>query len=481
MATNDIMLWVIILSVAFPVTVVALTELRARVRNEAALQLIRITTNSTAPLIAAWVLVENVFGIPRTDTISKVVQTLCYVSVLNMALLVLNTFLVTRRNRDTPSDRSTTQQQPSKVLLDFFRFIVILIGTGVVLAVVWEVNLGGVITTLGVGSIIIGFALQDTLGSIVSGFVTMVRRPFVVGDKVMIGEMEGTVTEITWNSVVLRQPDRSLAILPQSDVAKRAVVNLTHLTGSEHSELFVEFSKQHPPNNVKRVMLSALLSTPGISHKPEPLIRTRDHTDVNIRYSVRFWTPVGISPLETRDQFLSRLWYIAKRYDLRCELPTRKIVQTAEQPSADAMLTQYRDDLATVPLLFKMGGDVLEYVAKGALLHEYAAGEYIVREGEMVSSLFVIVQGEARATANDRSGKPNQVFALKYGEFFGESSLFSGRPSPYSVVASNDISVVLLDKQMVNRLVESDAMLVKEIGRVISDRRERIMDVQTTR
>jgi CRP-like cAMP-binding protein len=145
------------------------------------------------------------------------------------------------------------------------------------------------------------------------------------------------------------------------------------------------------------------------------------------------------------------------------------------------MLTQYRDDLATVPLLFKMGGDVLEYVAKGALLHEYAAGEYIVREGEMVSSLFVIVQGDARATANDRSGKPHQVFALKYGEFFGESSLFSGRPSPYSVVASNDISVVLLDKQMVNRLVESDAMLVKEIGRVISDRRERIMDVQTAR
>ncbi len=486
MTTNDILFWVILLSVAFPVTVVALTELRARVHSESALQLIRITTNSTAPLIAAWVLVEKVFGIPRTDTISKVVQTLCYVSVLNMALLMLNTFLVTRRQRESARKQATTQQGqtqqgPSKVLLDFFRFIVILVGTGVVLAVVWDVNLGGVITTLGVGSIIIGFALQDTLGSIVSGFVTMVRRPFVVGDKVMIGEMEGTVTEITWNSVVLRQPDRSLAILPQSDVAKRAVVNLTHLTGSEHSEVFVEFSKQHPPNNVKRVMLSALMSTPSVSHSPEPLIRVQDHTDVNIRYSVRFWTPVGVSPLETRDQFLSRLWYIAKRYDLHWELPTRKIVQTAEQHHEDRMLTQYREELATVPLLFKMGADVLEYVAKGALLHEYAAGEHIVREGEMVGSLFVIVAGEARALVSDRTGKQHHVFTLKYGEFFGESSLFSGRPSPYSVTALSDSSVVLLDKQMVNRLVESDAMLVKEIGRVISDRRERIMDVQTAR
>ncbi len=483
MEIRDLMFWVIALSVTFPVVVVALTELRSRVQSETALQLIRISTNSTVPMIAAWVLVEKVFGIPRTDTISKVVQTLCYVSVLNMALLLLNTFLVTRRSRTNAvaNKDGATRQSPSKVLLDFFRFIVILLGTGVVLAVVWDVNLGGVITTLGVGSIIIGFALQDTLGSIVSGFVTMVRRPFAVGDKVRIGDMEGIVREINWNSVVLRQTDRSLAILPQSDVAKRAVVNLTRLTGSEHTEIVVEFSKQHPPNNVKRVMMSALGSTPGVSQDPAPLIRTKDHTDVNIRYSVRFWTPQGISPLETRDQFLSRLWYVSKRYDLKCELPTRKFVQTVEKPSAESLLTQYRDELSTVPLLFKMGGDVLEYVAKGALLHEYAAGESIVREGEMVTSLFVIVQGDARAVATDRSGKQHQVFALKYGEFFGESSLFSGRPSPYSVIAMNDISVVLLDKQMVNRLVESDAMLVKEIGRVISDRRERILDVETIR
>jgi hypothetical protein len=243
----------------------------------------------------------------------------------------------------------------------------------------------------------------------------------------------------------------------------------------------VEFSKQHPPNNVKRVMMSALWSTPGVAQDPEPLVRTIDHTDVNIRYSVRFWTPRGMSPLETRDQFLSRLWYVAKRYDLKCELPTRKFVQAVEQPSSEILLTQYREEISTVPLLFKMGGDVLEYVAKGAILHEYAAGEAIIREGEMVTSLFVIVQGDARAVINDSSGRPQQVFVLKYGEFFGESSLFSGRPSPYSVVALNDMSVVLLDKQMVNRLVESDAMLVKEIGRVISDRRERIAEIEGRR
>lgn len=223
--------------------------------------------------------------------------------------------------------------------------------------------------------------------------------------------------------------------------------------------------------------MQALWSTPGVMQESAPLVRTMEHTDINIKYSVRFWTEKGASPLETKDHFLSRLWYVAKRYDLKCELPTRKFIQSVEVGTNDRLLTQYQDEISNVPLLFKMGGNMLEYVAKGAILHEYAAGEYVIREGEMVSSLFVIVQGDGRALVSDRGGKSRQAFILKHGEFFGESSLFSGRPCPYSVVALNDLSVVLLDKEMVNRIVEQDTMMVKEIGRVISERRERIAEI----
>jgi len=464
---TDLFFWVVVLSVTFPLLIVILTEVRQRLRNDTAVQLIRIATNSTVPLVVLWLLLEKVFLIPRDNTLFKVVQTLCWVSVINIALLLVNAFLFTGK---------TESERPAKVLMDFLRFVLIVLGTGIVLAFVWNVDLGGVITTLGVGTIIIGFALQDTLGSVVSGFLTLIRRPFVVGDKVAIGDMEGEVREITWNSVVLRRPDRSLAILPQADVAKRTVVNLTKLTGSEHSEVLVDFSRQHPPNTVKRVLMTTLLNTPGIENSPAPLVRTVEHTDINIRYSVRFWTAQRHSPLEARDQFLTRLWYVAKRYNLRCELPTRRIYQTTEERVFQQLLVQQREELATVPLLFKMGSEVLEYVAKGAEIYEYGSGEYVIQEGEMVNALFVIVQGDAKAVVNDSSGGQRRVFALKYGEFFGESSLFSGRPSPYSVVALNDMNAVLLDREMVNRLIEKEATLVKEIGRVISERREKIQE-----
>jgi small-conductance mechanosensitive channel len=465
---TDLLFWVVVLSVTFPLLIVILTEVRQRLRNDTAIQLVRITTNSTLPLIVLWVLLEKVFLIPRDNTFFKVVETLCWISIINMALLLVNTLLFTGRPES---------ERPAKVLMDFLRFLLILIGTGIVLAFVWDVDLRGVITTLGVGTIIIGFALQDTLGNIVSGFLTLVRRPFIVGDKVMIGDIEGEVREITWNSVVVRRPDRSLAILPQADVGKRAVINLTRATGSEHSEVIVEFSRQHPPNTVKRVLMTTLLSTPGVENSPAPLVRTVEHTDINIRYSIRFWTARNTSPLETRDQFLTRLWYVAKRYNLRSELPTRRIYQTTEERVSQQLLVQQREELATVPLLFKMGSEVLEYVANGAEIHEYGSGEYVIHEGEMVNTLFVVVQGDAKAVVSDSNGSQRRAFALKYGEFFGESSLFSGRPSPYSVVALNDMNAVLLDREMVNRLIEKEATLVKEIGRVISERREKIQEV----
>lgn len=463
--TNDLLLWVAIIGIGFPALIVALTEMRSRIHQESATQFLRLTVNTLLPLLAVWALVEKVFDVPRDNTFAKVIETLAWVSLMNIGFLGLNIILFAGNEK----------KRPSKVLLDFVRFVFILIGTGVVLALVWDIDLRGVVTTLGVGSIIIGFALQDTLGSLVSGLITLMRRPFAVGDKVIIADMEGEVQDMTWNSVVLRRRDNALAILPQSIVAKQTVVNLTRSTGAEHSEVWLDFAKKHAPNTVKRVLMATALSTPDILHEPKPTVRVIDHYDVNLRYSVRFWSPQSISPLEARDQFLSRLWYVAKRYNFECALPTRRVVQSA--PHDEPELLSYRTELASVPLFFKMGTDVLEIIANGGTLQTYGAGEALIREGEMVRALHIIVHGEGVATATDDKGRKHEVFSLRTGDFCGEASLFSARPSPFTITATHDITAVLLNKQMLDTLVTKETALVKEIGRVISERRAKLREV----
>jgi len=56
------------------------------------------------------------------------------------------------------------------------------------------------------------------------------------------------------------------------------------------------------------------------------------------------------------------------------------------------------------------------------------------------------------------------------GEFFGERALFSGKPSPVSIAAVDDLQVLVIDSNPVNRMIERQPSLGREIGQIIEAR-----------
>ena len=52
-----------------------------------------------------------------------------------------------------------------------------------------------------VGAVVIGFALQDTLGNLFAGLAIQIEKPFRVGQWVRIADTDGLVSEITWRAV----------------------------------------------------------------------------------------------------------------------------------------------------------------------------------------------------------------------------------------------------------------------------------------
>ena len=53
---------------------------------------------------------------------------------------------------------------------------------------VWGADIGGLFTALGIGSIVIGFALQNAVGSVVSGLFLLFEQPFEIGDYLRTSE-----------------------------------------------------------------------------------------------------------------------------------------------------------------------------------------------------------------------------------------------------------------------------------------------------
>ena len=93
--------------------------------------------------------------------------------------------------------KESWRSRAPKLFQDLIRLLLVVIGAAIVLSVVWRQDLGGLIAALGVGSIVLGLALQETLGNLMSGIALFFERPFSVGDWISVGGKSGQVVQIT--------------------------------------------------------------------------------------------------------------------------------------------------------------------------------------------------------------------------------------------------------------------------------------------
>jgi small-conductance mechanosensitive channel len=96
---------------------------------------------------------------------------------------------------------------------------------------VFGLPLQGIVATSGVLAIVLGLALQNTLGDVFSGLSLSVEKPYDVGDAILLeGGVEGDVIQINWRSTHLRNPQNDVVIVPHSSMAKMRIQNHTALS-----------------------------------------------------------------------------------------------------------------------------------------------------------------------------------------------------------------------------------------------------------
>ena len=89
------------------------------------------------------------------------------------------------------------------------------------------VQIGPMMAALGAGGFIVGFALQETLGSFASGMMIMIYRPFDVDDYVAVAGVEGTVKEMSLVSTTLLTVDNKVLVIPNTKAWGDTIVNYT--------------------------------------------------------------------------------------------------------------------------------------------------------------------------------------------------------------------------------------------------------------
>jgi len=109
------------------------------------------------------------------------------------------------------------------------RFLQVLIYSTAAILILWifEVDITGLLAGLGIGALVIGFALKDIIENWVSGLLIFTGKTYKIGDVIQVGTLKGVVTAISLRTTVLKTYDRNEIIMPNSLLIKEKIINLT--------------------------------------------------------------------------------------------------------------------------------------------------------------------------------------------------------------------------------------------------------------
>jgi small-conductance mechanosensitive channel len=461
--------WAIVLVISFPLLTIILGEVihRLKRRGKPLAATLRIVRNLIVPVLVFLLFMQKVLLLDEDGRLIKTVQTLLWVCVIHASLSLLNVVLFEEAEADT------WRSKVPKLLIDLSRLLFILAGTAIVLATVWNADLAGLVTALGVSSIVIGLALQDTLGSVTSGIALLFEQPFSVGDWLKVNDFVGRVIDINWRAVRLQTFEQEMLVIPHKVIGGEIIRNFSRPMQIHAERIKLGFSYKHAPNLVKEVLRTTALSTQGILSEPEPQIFTLSYDDSAITYEVKFFIQ-DYGELEgIRDRFMTRVWYSSQRHGLSIPFPIRTLYHF-NGPSTETKQTdrQWNDALQSIPSFVPIDQDP-ESITQDVLLQRFASGEKVLQQGEMSHALYIIVSGQAQLRLN-RQGVEQEVLTLDKGEFFGMITLLSGEPSAVSIVAIGDLDVMRLSSTIVNQMIEHQPNFARELSEALGSRRHSI-------
>ena len=459
--------WSLGLIFAFPVLVVVLGEVSSWLarRGNALAEPVATVRNAVLPVLALQVFLFNVLDLGYTGTFGKLFVTALWLVAIYAALNFLNALLFEQAARDTWRANVPT------LFRDLSRFILVLIGFAVIFSTVWDANLSSLITALGVGSLVIGLALQDTLGNLFAGIAILFEKPYSEGDWIRVDDTLGKVAAVNWRATRIVTRDGDTVVIPNSVVASSKVLNESRSLGAGYEDYFLGFSYDDPPNQVKRVLLDLIRTTAGVLTEPPPMVRTISYDDSSISYQVRFAVGDFSSLPSVKDAFATRVWYAAKRHGLTIPFPIRTVYTFdgragAEAEAETALQESVTQVTATLAPLERE--DALE---TGVVLHHFGAGETVLWEGDRADTLYTILSGEVCMRLSN-GATYQQITCLSKGDIFGASSLLRGEPSAASFVALGDATLVALSKDAVLRMVRRKTSFARELEEVIESREQ---------
>jgi small-conductance mechanosensitive channel len=358
------------------------------------------------------------------------------------------------------------------LMRDIFSLVLYVTSVAVILKLHFDaLSFGALLSGSALLGVILGLALQDTLGNLFSGISLHADKPFQVGDVISVGKFTGVVMSITWRAVKIKTFQNHIVLVSNSSIAKESIEVCPR---DNQNARIVSFSTVYTDSPVKviHVVREAIRECDNVLRYMTPVVRIRNLGESVIEWEVKYWLSDYARFNDTDALVRQRIWYAFRRNGLDFGFPTRTVYmeQAARHDGHGRDAETLAELLSAVDIFSPLTAEELNALAQNVRGHVYAPGEMIIRAGDNGSSMFVVHRGSVDVRV-DANGQQRTIKRLSEGDFFGEMALFTGEPRTANVVAAEETEVFEIGKDAMKSLFETNPDLVEALSHTINERR----------
>ena len=463
---------VVILVVPLLIIIAAEFDERLRQRESTLRPAVTVIREWGLPFFAVWAVLVPVLSVDRGNLAVRIAASGMVFAIAASVLRVIQALIAGYRNRPRPPGTRAAPQ----LLLAVPRIVTIIVAGWLLIDAVWGVDLSAALTALGVTSLVISFALQDTLSGLASGMLLLSDQPFKPGDWITTGEIEGEVVDLSWRTTRIKTRDRDLIIVPNSQLANAAVINYSSPDPLHRVRVALQVAYVNPPTLAIEMLLDAARSTPGVLAEPPPTVYVTQIDDPLMGYDVRMWVDdYAIAP-RVKSDFGRLVWYQSHRHNVPLPSPAQDLYLydgVAAGETGEPTTEDLRNGLQRSPLLASLSDDELDTLAASTHAARFATGEEIFGPATTERHLYVIDQGLAQLFV-PINGQDAPVIEFGAGEALGVLDLSSAKHHEAFIRAVTDCEVFVIDSQAIGNVGSRNIEVSTAMNRLAAIRRRRL-------
>ncbi len=357
-----------------------------------------------------------------------------------------------------------------KLLQDLLAGLIYLVAVFAIIAYVFDLPIQGLLATSGAVAIILGLALQSTLGDVFSGIVLSFSRPYRPGDWISLeGGTDGRVIEMNWRATHVLTGRRDLAIVPNSTIAKSKIVNVSSPSGIHGVTISIQLDAKTSPSTGTAILEHAILNCRLIVATPGPSVTIKSINASFIEFEITFF----VEELASATRAQNELFDLIFRHLAVAGIDLATVQSQPERVTGDqvsARLTTGTERLLELVAIFaSLTSDERKAIAAKLKPKSYDEGEILVEPGTVLHSLFIVGTGVLSFTREESEGEI-EILRIGPGDHFGEIGMLTGAPSTLRIKALIPSTVYELTKNDLSPILEAQPEVSQGLCRALAQR-----------